>query len=139
MVTTTHDWLSLLHAVCLAFSGLALVACVLCGLNELLYGAIALIAHMCKRGHFGTRERLTLERLHAREQQRIAVFLPVYRQEKDCAPLLTDIIDTVDYRNFFLFVALNPHDVATRQAVERLAAENPRVVTVVMDHPEFDQ
>lgn len=136
MLSTTHDWLSLLHAVCLAFSGLALVTCILCGLDDLLYGAIALISHTFKRIRFCTRKRLTLDRLRAREQQRVAIFVPSWRIGARIVPLLGGFLDTVDYRNFTLFVGVYTDDAMTRRAVEWLANDNPRVVIVLLKQSE---
>jgi adsorption protein B len=78
---------------------------------------------------------LTLERLEAREQQRIAIFIAAWQEADVIAKTLTNACDTIRYNNFDIFVGTYPNDPGTQREVDKVAAVNPHVHKVVTPDP----
>jgi adsorption protein B len=75
--------------------------------------------------------KLTLERLEAREQQKIAIIIAAWHEEDVIAQTLTNACETIRYRNYDIFVGTYPNDPATQSEVDRIAQKYPRVHKVV--------
>ncbi len=75
--------------------------------------------------------RLTLERLEAREQQRIAIFIAAWHEEDVIAQTLTNATETIRYKNYDIFVGTYPNDPATQREVDKVASKNPHVHKVI--------
>lgn len=135
MGMSEHDWLLLLRDASLPFAWIVVILFILSGLDDLLYDGGAFFWLLYKRVRFSDRERLNVEKLHAREQQRIAIFLPAWQVSSTIGAMLTEILEHVDYRNFAVFVGTYPNDLHTQQAVDKLAALFPQVVKVVANCP----
>lgn len=78
---------------------------------------------------------LTLERLEAREQQRIAIFIAAWQEADVIAQTLTNASETIHYNNFDIFVGTYPNDPDTQREVDQVAAVNPHVHKVVTPDP----
>ncbi|HEY60900.1 MAG TPA: phage adsorption protein NrfB [Anaerolineae bacterium] len=75
--------------------------------------------------------KLTLERLEAREQQKIAIIIAAWHEEDVIAQTLTNACETIRYRNYDIFVGTYPNDPATQSEVDRIAQKYLRVHKVV--------
>jgi adsorption protein B len=78
---------------------------------------------------------LTLERLEAREQQRIAIFIAAWQEADVIAKTLTNACDTIRYLNYDIFVGTYPNDPATQKEVDKVARVNAHVHKVVTADP----
>jgi len=76
-----------------------------------------------------------LERLRARQQQRIAVMVPAWNEGEVVASMVDNIIKRVEYDNYSIFVGTYPNDPATQSCVDRLAKEYPQILKVVTARP----
>lgn len=74
---------------------------------------------------------LTLERLEAREQQRIAIFIAAWREADVIAKTLENACATIQYKNYDIFVGTYPNDPDTQREVDKVASINRRVHKVV--------
>ncbi len=130
-----HHCYAICAVLCLVLSGLVLAVMILCGADDLLYGIIALLSSWSRGIHFAGRERLLVEKLHARESQRIAVFLPAWQLGTQVTPLLEEMLATNEYCNYSIFIGTYPNDLPTQHAVDELAAEHPQLVKVLVNRP----
>lgn len=101
------------------------------GVQDLVYDIGAYSLRLFRRIHYRKRERLTLDRLRDREQQRIAVMVPAWNEGEVVGKMVENIIERVEYRNFMVFVGTYPNDPRTQAAVERLAAQYPQIINVI--------
>jgi bacteriophage N4 adsorption protein B len=74
---------------------------------------------------------LTLERLEAREQQRIAIFIAAWHEADVITQTLTNATETIRYKNYDIFVGTYPNDPDTQREVDKVASINPHVHKVV--------
>jgi adsorption protein B len=74
---------------------------------------------------------LTLERLEAREQQRIAIFIAAWHEADVITQTLTNATETIRYKNYDIFVGTYPNDPDTQREVDKVASSNPHVHKVV--------
>lgn len=78
---------------------------------------------------------LTIERLKAREQQRIAIFIAAWHESDVIAKTLTNACQTIHYGNYDIFVGTYPNDPDTQSEVDKVARINPHVHKVVTPDP----
>lgn len=74
---------------------------------------------------------LTLRRLEAREQQRIAIFIAAWHEADVIAQTLSNATETIRYKNYDIFVGTYPNDPDTQREVDKVARENPHVHKVI--------
>lgn len=126
---------SFLYGLGLALAWLVAATFFLSGIQDLFYDVSALVWQVVKRIKYGRRERLTLERLRAREQQRVAIFIPAWDEAVVIGKTIEHIVRRVEYRNYTIFVGLYPNDAATQQIVDDLAVQHNQIVKVIADRP----
>lgn len=78
---------------------------------------------------------LTIERLEAREQQRVAIFIAAWHEEDVIARTLTNACQTIRYNNYDIFVGTYPNDPDTQREVDKVAQVNAHVHKVVTPDP----
>ncbi|MBG0788709.1 MAG: phage adsorption protein NrfB, partial [Anaerolineaceae bacterium] len=78
---------------------------------------------------------LTIERLKAREQQRIAIFIAAWHESDVIAKTLTNACQTIHYNNYDIFVGTYPNDPDTQREVDKVARINDRVHKVITPDP----
>jgi len=122
-----------LAAVVLAY-GVAAVF-VLSGVDDIMHSVLYWSLVVRRRWAARHGPRLTLERLEAREQQRIAVIIPTWREGGVIGRMLRHTRESVRYRNYDLFIGTYPNDPATQAEVLRTAQLFPRVHMVVSPSP----
>lgn len=75
--------------------------------------------------------KLTLKRMEAREQQRIAIFIACWHEADVIAQTLTNATETIRYKNYDIFVGTYPNDPDTQREVDKVAKDNPRIHKVI--------
>lgn len=75
--------------------------------------------------------KLTLERLEAREQQKIALIIACWHEEAVIAKTLTNACESIHYRNYDIFVGTYPNDPDTQREVDKVSKQYPQVHKVV--------
>lgn len=78
---------------------------------------------------------LTIERLEAREEQRIAIFIAAWHEADVIASTLTNACKTIHYKNYDIFVGTYPNDPDTQREVDEVARVNAHVHKVVTPDP----
>jgi adsorption protein B len=101
------------------------------GIDDLLFD-IAFWVHKFRR-ELKTRDYtgLTLEQLRAKEQQRVAVFVPCWHEDEIIGKMVELAARTVQYKNYEIFVGVYPNDSATVEAAQAAARRFARVQVVV--------
>ncbi|MDR3690129.1 MAG: glycosyltransferase [Fimbriimonas sp.] len=107
----------------------------LSGSQDFVYDIGAYWLRFWRRYTYRNQPRLTLERLRAREQQRIAVMVPAWNEGEVVASMVDNIIKRVEYENYSIFVGTYPNDAATQACVDRLSKEFPQIIKVVTARP----
>lgn len=104
------------------------------GLDDLFYD-IYFWGRALRRAVIGRRyPPLTLEKMEAKEQQKVAILIPAW-QEKGVIYRMLQAASHIQYRNHDIFVGTYPNDPETEAEVKRAAAEFPRVHHVVAPTP----
>ena len=75
--------------------------------------------------------KLTLERLEAREQQKIALIIACWHEEAVIAKTLTNACESIHYRNYDIFVGTYPNDPDTQREVDKVSKLYPQVHKVI--------
>jgi adsorption protein B len=132
---TGYELLVILRDICLALTWFVAMVFLLSGVQDLIYDIGAYSLRAFRRFHYRNRERLSLARLRAREQQRIAVLVPAWNEGEVVGAMVANIIERVEYRNYVVFVGTYPNDSRTQNAVNRLAAQHPQIINVVNVRP----
>ncbi|MCX8081996.1 MAG: glycosyltransferase [bacterium] len=105
------------------------------GIQDFIYDIWGYTWRIVRRRKFKGRERLSLARMKLREQQMIAVFVPAWKEAGVVDKMLTNIIERVEYRNYFIFVGTYPNDRETQEAVDKLVDNFPQIIKVVTSRP----
>jgi bacteriophage N4 adsorption protein B len=104
---------------------------VISGVADLLFD-IFFMAHSFRRLLFGQKwKKITLERLEAREQQRIAIFIAAWQESDVIGQTLMHACETIQYRNYDIFVGTYINDPETQTEVDKVAYVNDHVHKVV--------
>ena len=92
---TGRDILVLLRDCMLGLTWFVAMVFLLSGCQDLIYDIGAYTLRIYRRVAFRGRERLTLEKLRMREQQRIAVMVPAWNEGEVVAAMVNNIIQRV--------------------------------------------
>jgi adsorption protein B len=130
-----YDWLLMLRDFFAGMTWIVAVVYFLSGTQDLVYDIGAYWLRFWRYFTYRNNPRLSLERLRAREQQRIAVMVPAWNEGEVVASMVDNIIKRVEYDNYKIFVGTYPNDPATQSCVDRLAKEYPQIIKVVTARP----
>jgi len=130
-----YDWLLMLRDFFVGLTWIVAVVYFLSGTQDLVYDIGAYWLRFWRYLMYRKHPRLSLERLRAREQQRIAVMVPAWNEGEVVASMVYNIIKRVEYDNYKIFVGTYPNDPATQACVDRLAKEYPQIIKVVTARP----
>ena len=78
---------------------------------------------------------ITQEKLLRKQQQPIAVMIPAWDESDVIRPMLTNILRTIAYENFHIFVGVYPNDSATQAEVEKVRQGWKNVHRIVCANP----
>lgn len=135
MRLNSYDFLLMLRDFFVGMTWVVAVVYFLSGTQDLIYDIGAYWLRFWRQFTYRQKPRLTLERLRAREQQRIAVMVPAWNEGEVVASMVDNIIKRVEYDNYSIFVGTYPNDAATQGCVDRLAKEYPQIIKVVTARP----
>jgi len=79
--------------------------------------------------------KLTIEKLRAKTEQRIAIMIPCWREFAVVEQMLEFATTTLEYQRYDIFVGAYPNDEETLAAVRSAAARHPQVKLVVNPLP----
>ncbi len=130
-----YDWLLMLRDFFAGMTWVVAIVYFLSGTQDLIYDIGAYWLRFWRYMTYRKQPRLSLERLRAREQQRIAVMVPAWNEGEVVASMVDNIIKRVEYDNYKIFVGTYPNDPATQNCVDRLAKEYPQIIKVVTKPP----
>jgi adsorption protein B len=130
-----EDWLIILRDFFAGMTWFVAVIYFISGTQDFVYDVGAYWLRFWRRYTYRKQPRLSLERLRAREQQRIAVMVPAWNEGEVVASMVDNIIKRVEYDNYSIFVGTYPNDQATQSCVDRLALEYPQIIKVVTARP----
>jgi bacteriophage N4 adsorption protein B len=115
-------------------AAVALVMLVL-GLDDLFidiwYWCRELLRTLTVRRHY---KPLTAAQLYERDEQPIAIMIPAWLEHDVIAPMLENMVVTLDYREYAIFVGTYVNDKATIDEVERMRRRFRQLVRVEVPH-----
>jgi len=130
-----YDCLLMLRDLFSCMTWFVAIVYFLSGSQDLVYDIGAYWLRFWRQFTYRNAPRLSLERLRAREQQRIAVMVPAWNEGEVVASMVDNIIKRVEYDNYSIFVGTYPNDPATQGCVDRLSKEFPQIIKVVTARP----
>lgn len=83
----------------------------------------------------GKHSPLSLEQLRSKQEQPIAILLPAWHESNVIAMMIDNLVGTLDYRAYSIFVGTYVNDPATIAEVTRIARRYPRLVRVEVPRP----
>jgi adsorption protein B len=78
---------------------------------------------------------LTADQLHARSEQPLAIMVPAWLEYDVISQMIENMVSTLDYRNYVIFVGTYVNDAATIAEVERMRSRYRQLVRVEVPHP----
>lgn len=132
---TSGEFLTLLRDFFAGITWFVAIVYFLSGSQDLVYDIGAYWLRFWRLFTYRKQPRLSLARLRARQQQRIAVMVPAWNEGEVVASMVDNIIKRVEYENYNIFVGTYPNDAATQNCVDRLAVEFPQIIKVVTLRP----
>ncbi|WP_394692167.1 glycosyl transferase family protein [Hyphobacterium sp.] len=66
----------------------------------------------------------TMKQLHEMEQKKLAVMVPAWHEADVIGRMLVNTLNTIDYRNYEIFVGVYPNDQETIDEVNRIVRQN---------------
>ena len=78
---------------------------------------------------------LTLDQLLAVDEKPVALMLPAWQETGVIKRMLLNTLNTIDYRNYFIFVGVYPNDPETQAEVDQVSQAYPQVIKVVNSKP----
>jgi len=79
-------------------------------------------------------KRLTAEQLRAEDEQPMAIMVPAWLEYDVIAPMLTNMVATLEYKNYTIFVGTYRNDERTIAEVERMRRRYRQLVRVEVPH-----
>ncbi|MBV8490459.1 MAG: phage adsorption protein NrfB [Candidatus Eremiobacteraeota bacterium] len=107
------------------------IAFALFGIDDLIFDVAYWVRLLVKAVSGKRFPPLTLERLLAKPQQRIAIFVPCWHEDTVVDKMVELACRTIQYDRYDIFIGAYPNDPATLQKARAIARRNPRVRVVV--------
>lgn len=102
------------------------------GLDDILYDLFYWVRWLFRLGKVRAWPKLTVAKLEAVEQQKVAVFIPAWQESDVILQMLRNACNTLRYRNYDLFVGTYQNDPDTQRGVDIAAKQFPQVHKVVV-------
>jgi adsorption protein B len=77
---------------------------------------------------------LTVEQLHGRDEQMIAIMVPAWQEHDVIAAMIEDMVRVLDYRHYVVFVGTYRNDLETIAEVERMRRRYKQLHRVEVPH-----
>jgi len=78
---------------------------------------------------------LTLDQLLSVDEKPVAMMIPAWHEVGIIKNMLLNTLNTIDYRNYFIFVGVYPNDPETQAEVDQVSEVYPQVIKVVNSKP----
>ena len=78
---------------------------------------------------------LTLDQLLKVEEKPLAMLIPAWQEAGVIKKMLLNTLNTIDYRNYFIFVGVYPNDPDTQAEVDQVSEAYPQVIKIVNSKP----
>lgn len=78
---------------------------------------------------------LTLDQLLSIDEKPIALLIPAWKEAGIIKKMLLNTLNTIDYRNYFIFVGCYPNDPETQAEVDQVSEAYPQVIKVINSKP----
>ena len=78
---------------------------------------------------------MTLADLKLVESKKTAILVPAWRESAVIGDMLHQLLKTIDYNNYVVFVGVYPNDTDTRAAIARAAPMDPRIRVITNPAP----
>lgn len=131
----TRDYFVIIRDAFLILAWIVALIFLFSGLQDLIYDIGGVLLRIRRHRYRHSRSRLSLARLRARDQQRIALMVPAWNEGEVVGAMVRNILDRVEYTNYYVFVGTYPNDMATQNAVDSLAARHPQIIKVINPVP----
>jgi len=107
----------------------------LSGLDDLAVDLYYWFSYVFRRKVLLKNQRLPVASLEDRAEKPIAIFIPAWHEEGIIEQMLSRACQSIQYRNYDIFVGVYPNDPATTARVAAVARIYPNVHPVVASHP----
>jgi bacteriophage N4 adsorption protein B len=77
---------------------------------------------------------LTANQLYERDEQPLAIMIPAWLEQAVIAPMIENMVMTLDYKNYLIFVGTYVNDPATIAEVERMRRRFRQLIRVEVPH-----
>lgn len=89
-------------------------------------------ALMVKKRYKG--KKLTAEQLRAKPEQPLAIMIPAWLEYDVIAPMLENMVGSLEYKNYSIFVGTYCNDARTIEEVERMRRRYKQLIRVEVPH-----
>ncbi|MFN0117215.1 MAG: glycosyl transferase family protein [Elusimicrobiota bacterium] len=79
--------------------------------------------------------KLSIEKLNSLPEQRLALMIPCWKENEVIGQMLLNTLQTINYRNYDVFVGVYPNDPETNKVVESIQKVNPRIHKAMCPNP----
>ena len=119
------DWSDVITGL----TGFSAVAILISGLDDLFIDVCYYASYRRAR-----RSRVTENELRALPEQAVAIMIPAWHEDAVIAHMLRNTLNTLEYKNYDIFIGTYPNDEATMLAVAEVAESDARVHRIVCPH-----
>lgn len=105
------------------------------GLDDFLVDCCYVVTSLSAWAYGKSRIQITVEGLLGKPQQPIAILVPAWDESDVIRPMLTNILRTITYHNFHIFVGVYPNDSATEGEVEKVRHDWKNVHRIICGNP----
>lgn len=117
------------------FSAVVAVLILLSSIDDLFVDAWYWVREIYRSIFVRRRYRsLKEEDLHAVQEKPLAIMIPAWLEYDVIAPMLENMVSTLDYRNYMIFVGTYRNDEKTKKEVERMRRRYRQLVRVEVPH-----
>lgn len=105
------------------------------GLDDLFVDLYYWFHHLFAKKKFNKYTYASAEKLHEIPEKPIAIFTPAWHEYDVIEQMLTNACQTIQYKNYDIFVGVYPNDPETIAKVEAVSKRFPNVHAVVSENP----
>ncbi len=107
----------------------------LSGLDDVFIDLYYWLHHLFARRKFNRFTYDDPEQLHLVPEKPVAIFVPAWKEHDVIDKMLMNACQTIQYKNYDIFVGVYPNDAETISKVEEVSRFFPNIHAVVGDHP----
>lgn len=107
----------------------------LSGIDDLVIDAIYIGSKIISTLRHTYKESVGEAELLEQQEAFIAIMIPAWDESAVIRPMLVNMVKTIEYHNYHIFVGTYPNDQHTREEVDIVAAEYPHIHRIVCPNP----